>query len=154
MRKTLGRLPVILGTVLLSLGGFLLRLRQLNVGFDPMGLPTGQCVWGLVVLCLLSVAFFALAAVTREKRTAFADNFPRSMTAVMLSVLAAGLLLAGNVMALTEQSPMATPANQMLTRPTVKASATRKAIIRRSQIIVILICNPKIVIICPLSILY
>ena len=118
MQKLLGRLPVILGTLALSLGGFFLRLRQLEVGFDAVGLPTGRGVWPLVILCAVSLAAFLLAALKKEKREAFAENYPASRVAVILSVLAAGLLLAGNVMALTEQSPMATPVNQMLTRVT------------------------------------
>lgn len=118
MRKLLGRIPVILGTVVLSAGGALLRLRQLNMGFDAVGLPSGEGLGALAVLCVAALALFALVAVQKEKKSSFAENFGASLPAVILAVPAAGLLLAGNLMALMEQSPMATPMSQMLTRVT------------------------------------
>lgn len=118
MRKVLGRIPVLLGTLILAAAGFFLRRHQLNVGFDAQGLPTGQGIWGLMILCILALAAFLAVALKKEKRPGYEENFSSDMLSMILSVLAAGLLLAGNGMAFIRQSPMATPVNQMLTRVT------------------------------------
>ena len=123
MQKILGRVPVLAATLILAAAGFFLRLRHLNVGFDPQGLPNGRGVWPLVILCVLSLAAFLLVSLKKEKRCGYEENFSPDMLSVLLSVLAAGLLLAGNVMAFTRVSPMATPVNQMLTRVTAALGA-------------------------------
>ena len=116
MRKCLGRIGVLCGTLVLAILGFFLRKHQLVAAFDPMGLPTGQGVWGLVIVCVLALAAFLAVSLQKQSRPGSADNFPPSRTMVILSVLAAGLLIAGNVTALTAEIPMATPVNQMMTR--------------------------------------
>ena len=56
MQKILGRVPVLLITLGLSVLGFFLRLYHLRVGFDGAGLPAGTGVWPLVIVCVLAVA--------------------------------------------------------------------------------------------------
>lgn len=116
MRKCLGRIGVLCGTLVLAVLGFFLRRHQLTAAFNPMGLPTGQGVWGLVIVCVLALAAFLAISLQKERRPGFAENFPPSRVMVILSVPAAGMLVAGNVTALTAVAPMATPMNQMLTR--------------------------------------
>lgn len=116
MGKSLGRVPVLCGTLVLAVLGFFLRRQQLITGFDPVGLPAGQGVWALVILCVLALAAFLAVSLQKQGRAGFGDNFPQSLMVVLLSVPAAGLLIAGNVTVLTAVAPMATPMNQMLTR--------------------------------------
>lgn len=118
MQKILGRAPVLTATLILAAAGFFLRLRHLNVGFDAQGLPNGRGVWPLVILCVLSLTAFLLVSLKKEKRCGYEENFSSDTVSMLLSVLAAGLLLAGNVMTFTQISPMAKPVNQMLTRAT------------------------------------
>lgn len=118
MRKCLGRVPVICGTAILAVLGFFLRKNQLASAFDAVGLPTGQGIWGLVILCAVALVAFLAVSLKKEKRADYAEVFSKSLVSVILSVLAAGLLLAGNVAALRDYNPMATPLNQMLTRVT------------------------------------
>lgn len=118
MRKCFGRVPVLCGTAIFSVLGFWLRKHQLTAAFDPAGLPTGQGVWSLVILCVLALAAFLAISLTKQQRSGFAENFSPDNIAVILSMVAAGLLIAGNVLVLQTPTPMAPPISRTLLRVT------------------------------------
>ena len=118
MKKLLGRVPVLGITAALSVAGFFLRMQQLKVGFDAMGLPVGKGLWPLILVCVAALAAFGYAAFQKEKRPLWQENFPLSVAAEILAVLAAGLLLFGNVLAFRQPIPMSTRTNLMLIKGT------------------------------------
>ena len=118
MQKILGRVPVLLITLGLSVLGFFLRLYHLRVGFDGAGLPAGAGVWPLVIVCVLAVAAFGYAAWQKKQQKLWQETFSQSLPAEIAAVAAAGLLLLGNVLTVMEPIPMATRVNLLFTKGT------------------------------------
>lgn len=87
------RLPLLLGTVLLGAAGFVLRGWQVR-----RGLVAGDVsVWCLGVLCALAVAALALLCRRLEKRTVYTESFSSGTPELVVSLIAAALVLAGSV---------------------------------------------------------
>ncbi len=118
MTKKPERLPILAVLLALSSAGYILRARQLRVGFDAAGLPTGQGVVVLVLVCALAVLLAAFAALGVKKRPAFADNFTDHRIPTVLQVAAAGLLAGGCAFALMDRQLGATSVELLLSRIT------------------------------------
>jgi len=116
MTKKPERLPILMVLLALSAAGYMLRARQLRVGFDAAGLPTGQGLALLVILCALAVLLAAFAALGVRKRPAFADNFTDHRIPTVLLVAAAGLLAGGCVFDLMDRQMGATSVELLLSR--------------------------------------
>ncbi len=114
LKKILGRIPVLGMTLALALAGFYLREHHLAVGFHG-DLPNGRGIWPLVILLAAAVGLFLTVAFQKEKRTGYVENFSCDAVAVVLAVLAAGLLLAGVVTNALQASP-AMQGNVLLAR--------------------------------------
>ena len=114
LKKILGRIPVLGMTLALAAAGFYLRKNHLAVGFDG-DLPNGMGIWPLVILLAVAAGLFLAVALKKEKRTQYAENFSSELPAMILAVLAAGLLLAGVVANALQASP-AMQGNVLLTR--------------------------------------
>lgn len=116
MTKKPERLPILMVLLALSAAGYALRTRQLRVGFDATGLPTGQGVVLLAILCVLAVLLAAFAALGVQKRSAFAENYTNHRIPTVLLVLGAGLLAGGCAFELMDQQLGATSAELLLSR--------------------------------------
>ena len=95
MTKKTERLPVLAVLLALSSAGYILRRRQLNIGFDAAGIPTGRGTVLTVLVCVLAVLLAAFVALGVKKRPAFAENFSADPVPTALLVLAAGFLAGG-----------------------------------------------------------
>lgn len=102
MTKKTDRLPVVAVLLALSSAGYILRRRQLAVGFDAAGIPTGRGGALLVTVCVLAVLLAAFVALGAKTRPAFRDNFTAHPLPTALTVLAAGLLAGGSAIALMD----------------------------------------------------
>lgn len=106
MTKKLGRWPVFLAMALFSALGFGLRRWQLAVSLDQLGLPTGQGVWPVVILCALAVAVFLLIARGYEKEAEYEQCVSAGLPQTVLAVAGAGMILAGHLSVFTTGVPM------------------------------------------------
>jgi len=118
MTKKPERLPILMVLLALSAAGYVLRARQLRVGFDAAGVPTGQGLVLLVILCVLAVLLAAFAALGVQKRPAFAENYTDHRIPAVLLVLAAGLLAGGCVFEIMDRQLGVTSLELLLSRIT------------------------------------
>lgn len=95
--KTLGRIPI-----LAALGGFCALALVLHLVFGP------ACI-GLWIVCVVAVAAFAYAAVTREKLTDYGEVFPKDTVGIYPALAGAAAMLAGQLMAFSETAAVYGP---------------------------------------------
>jgi len=98
--------------------GFFLRLRQLHTAFDETGLPSGYSWIVLAAFCLVCAAALAFGARRLPEEETYRACYGPDLVCVILTVAAAGLLLAANISSLLSGAPDGTLLERYLIRLT------------------------------------
>lgn len=103
MEQKLSRVPVMFLTVLLAVAAYILRLNQLKTAFDSIGVIAGAgklFTW----ITLLVLVLFGVYAFFLRKRKKYVSISSREMPLMVVSCLAALLMLIGSVIILVNAS--------------------------------------------------
>ncbi len=101
MEQKFTRTPVMIGVSAFSALAFALRMLQLKVSFDEIGVKSGFLVTFFNLFAIAAVLVFGVYSYTLRGRKKFASLVTASVPVLGVSFAAAGLLLLGGILLLT-----------------------------------------------------